>query len=45
MNDALIIEGSVSDEVVRRAPCPVLVVRSHESDEAREQATFLRGDR
>jgi len=28
------IEGSVSDAVVRQAPCPVLVVRSHESAEA-----------
>ena len=25
------IEGSISDAVVRHAPCPVLVVRSHES--------------
>jgi nucleotide-binding universal stress UspA family protein len=25
------IEGSISDAVIRRAPCPVLVVRSHES--------------
>lgn len=24
--------GSVAEEVVRRAPCPVLVVRSHEQD-------------
>jgi nucleotide-binding universal stress UspA family protein len=28
------IEGSVSDAVVRQAPCPVLVVRSHASAEA-----------
>ena len=27
--------GSVSDEVVRRAPCPVLVVRPSEADAAR----------
>jgi nucleotide-binding universal stress UspA family protein len=26
--------GSVSDHVVRRAPCPVLVVRPRESDMA-----------
>ena len=25
------IEGSISDGVIRHAPCPVLVVRSHES--------------
>ena len=25
------IEGSISDAVIRQAPCPVLVVRSHES--------------
>jgi nucleotide-binding universal stress UspA family protein len=25
------IEGSISDTVIRHAPCPVLVVRSHES--------------
>src|SRR5688572_25406283 len=25
------IEGSISDAVIRRAPCPVLVVGSHES--------------
>jgi nucleotide-binding universal stress UspA family protein len=25
------IEGSISDAVIRHAPCPVLVVRSHES--------------
>ena len=30
------IEGSISDAVIRRAPCPVLVVRSGESNEARE---------
>ena len=26
-----VIEGSISDAVIRHAPCPVLVVRSHES--------------
>ena len=30
------IEGSVSDAVIRRAPCPVLVVRPDETDEAME---------
>jgi nucleotide-binding universal stress UspA family protein len=40
-----VIEGSVSDAVVRRAPCPVLVVRSHESDEAcAQESAFLRGN-
>ncbi len=28
------IEGSTSDAVIRHAPCPVLVVRSHEGAEA-----------
>jgi nucleotide-binding universal stress UspA family protein len=37
------IEGSVSDAVVRHAPCPVLVVRSHESAEAPERATLQPG--
>jgi nucleotide-binding universal stress UspA family protein len=27
------IEGSISDAVIRHAPCPVLVVRSHEHAE------------
>jgi hypothetical protein len=27
------IEGSISDAVIRHTPCPVLVVRSHESAE------------
>ncbi len=34
-----IIEGSVSDAVIRHAPCPVLVVRSHEHAEAPEHVT------
>ena len=29
-----LIEGSISDAVIRHAPCPVLVVRSHEGAEA-----------
>ena len=33
------IGGSVSDAVIRHAPCPVLVVRSHESAEIREEVT------
>ncbi len=39
-----VIEGSTSDAVIRRAPCPVLVVRSHERAEVPERpATLLRG--
>jgi nucleotide-binding universal stress UspA family protein len=30
------IEGSISDAVIRRAPCPVLVVRSDETNRAME---------
>jgi len=30
------IEGSISDAVIRHAPCPVLVVRSGETNEAME---------
>jgi nucleotide-binding universal stress UspA family protein len=37
------IEGSISDRVIRHAPCPVLVVRSHESAEAFEQSAPLQG--
>ena len=37
------IEGSISDAVIRRAPCPVLVVRSHEGAEATERPALLRG--
>jgi len=37
------IEGSISDAVIRHAPCPVLVVRSHESAEAFERSTLLQG--
>ena len=40
------IEGSISDAVIRHAPCPVLVVRSHERAEASEQSALLQeGDR
>jgi nucleotide-binding universal stress UspA family protein len=40
------IEGSISDAVIRHAPCPVLVVRSHESAEAPERPALLqRGGR
>jgi nucleotide-binding universal stress UspA family protein len=31
------IEGSISDAVIRHAPCPVLVVRSHEGAETPER--------
>jgi nucleotide-binding universal stress UspA family protein len=37
------LEGSISDGVIRRAPCPVLVVRSHERAEALEQPVLLQG--
>jgi nucleotide-binding universal stress UspA family protein len=37
------IEGSISDGVIRHAPCPVLVVGSHESAEACEQSALLQG--
>jgi nucleotide-binding universal stress UspA family protein len=37
------IEGSISDAVIRHAPCPVLVVRSHESAEAFERSALLQG--
>jgi nucleotide-binding universal stress UspA family protein len=37
------IEGSISDGVIRHAPCPVLVVRSHEGAEAFERSALLQG--
>ncbi len=37
------IEGSISDAVIRHAPCPVLVVRSHEGAEATERPALLQG--
>ena len=37
------IEGSISDGVIRHAPCPVLVVRSHESAKTPEQPAILQG--
>jgi nucleotide-binding universal stress UspA family protein len=37
------IEGSISDAVIRHAPCPVLVVGSHERVEASEQSALLQG--
>src|SRR5918994_966374 len=39
------IEGSISDAVIRHAPCPVLVVRSHESAEAPEWPALSTGGR
>jgi nucleotide-binding universal stress UspA family protein len=39
------IEGSISDGVIRHAPCPVLVVRSHESAEAPERPALSSGGR
>jgi nucleotide-binding universal stress UspA family protein len=37
------IEGSISDGVIRHAPCPVLVVRLHERAEAFERSALLQG--
>jgi nucleotide-binding universal stress UspA family protein len=39
------IEGSISDGVIRHAPCPVLVVRSHETAEAPERPALSAGGR
>ncbi len=39
------IGGSVSDAVIRHAPCPVLVVRSSQSAEVPERATHQLGRR
>ena len=38
-----LIEGSISDAVIRHAPCPVLVVRSRERAEVPEGSTHLQG--
>src|SRR5688572_31828390 len=35
------IEGSISDGVIHHAPCPVLVVRSHESAKAPERRPII----
>jgi universal stress protein A len=35
------IEGSISDAVIRHAPCPVLVVRSHERAENPERHPII----
>ena len=35
------IEGSISDGVIRHAPCPVLVVRSHERAEKPERHPII----
>jgi nucleotide-binding universal stress UspA family protein len=35
------IEGSISDAVIRHAPCPVLVVRSHERTEAPKRRPII----
>jgi nucleotide-binding universal stress UspA family protein len=37
------LEGSISDGVIRRAPCPVLVVRSHERAKAPKRPVLLQG--
>jgi nucleotide-binding universal stress UspA family protein len=34
-------EGSISDGVIRHAPCPVLVVRSHERSKAPKQRPII----
>ncbi len=39
------VGGSVSDAVIRHAPCPVLVVRSSQSAEVPERATHQLGRR
>jgi nucleotide-binding universal stress UspA family protein len=39
------IGGSVSDAVIRSAPCPVLVVPSNEMAETPERAALLQGSR
>ena len=36
-----VIEGSVSNGVIRHAPCPVLVVRSHERSQALERRRLI----
>jgi len=40
-----VIEGSISDAVIRHAPCPVLVVRSHESAQDPKWPAFSAGGR
>ncbi len=39
------IEGSISDAVIRHAPCPVLVVRSHESAQDPKWSALSAGGR
>jgi len=39
------VEGSISDAVIRRAPCPVLVVRSHDGAETLERPALSAGGR
>jgi nucleotide-binding universal stress UspA family protein len=39
------VGGSVSDSVIRHAPCPVLVVPSSETAEAAERDALMRGGR
>ena len=38
-----VVEGSISDRIIRHAPCPVLVVRSHERAEVSRRPTLLQG--
>src|SRR5919107_3324397 len=37
------IEGSISDGVIRHAPCPMLLVRSHEGADVTEPHALLQG--
>ena len=39
------VEGSISDAVIRHAPCPVLVVRSHDGAETLERPALSAGGR
>ncbi len=38
------LEGSISDGVIRHAPCPVLVVRSHERAEGSRPPALMQGE-
>ena len=38
------LEGSISDGVIRHAPCPALVVRSHERDEGSRPPALMQGE-
>ncbi|HZA46127.1 MAG TPA: universal stress protein [Rubrobacter sp.] len=38
------LERSISDGVIRHAPCPVLVVRSHERAEGSRPPALMQGE-